>query len=132
MVIKTAQEYHLELARRGKAKRLVKNITQVELAKKSGVNVNTIRHLESAGDCSIDTLLRVLQSLQALDDFDHVLKQDDTIDIINLNPAKLRKWARKGEQETMRVIAKIWKAVGDIVRRITHSTALAGLQEELF
>ena len=94
MVIKTAQDYRLELARRVKAERLIKNITQAELAQKSGVNVNTIRHLESTGDSSIDTLLRVLQSLQALDDFDHVLKQDDRIDIINIKPLKLRKRAR--------------------------------------
>ena len=59
-----------ELAQRIRDQRLVLGLTQVELAKKSGISSRTVARLESGDGIALDGLLGILRSLGILRNLD--------------------------------------------------------------
>ena len=62
-----------EIGERMAASRLQQNITQDELAEKSGVAVRTLRRFEAGNGGSMETLVRLLQALDQADSLDQIL-----------------------------------------------------------
>lgn len=60
----------IELGERLKAKRLSLNISQTELAQKSGLSVGTVKNIERGKNVAASALLSSLRSLDFLSDID--------------------------------------------------------------
>lgn len=58
-----------DIAARAKQLRLAVNITQQQLAKKTGVSLGSIKRFETTGLISLQNLLRIAVTLNAVDDF---------------------------------------------------------------
>lgn len=92
---RSPREVLLSVAGRVKARRLELNLTQAELAKKSGLPLATYRKFEQSGIIAFAKLLQVAFALDALDDFDTLFSQRrylSTEDV--LNEGKKRERAR--------------------------------------
>ncbi len=59
----TQTEICLELGTRLKQQRLARNLSQQELAARANVSLGTIRHLERAGQVTLESLVKVLMAL---------------------------------------------------------------------
>lgn len=67
----SSDEIATELGSRLRAHRLQLRVTQQELAARAGVNVNTVKNLESRpGASSLETMIRVAQALGLSDPFE--------------------------------------------------------------
>ena len=66
-------EIQAELGHRARAKRVGANISAAELAARIGISDKTLLNFERTGQCSLDTFVRVLESLHALQDLNAVL-----------------------------------------------------------
>lgn len=60
------------ICERFKARRLAMNLPQLELARRSGVPLSTLKRFEREGLISLDSLLRLATVLGCLDDFDRL------------------------------------------------------------
>ena len=61
-------EVALELGRRLKAQRLAQNLQQTELAARAGVARGTVQNLETKGQCSLESLVRIVRVLGLVED----------------------------------------------------------------
>ena len=68
--LKTVQEVQTEIAGRFKARRIAMNLTQRELAARSGVTWSSLKRFEREGLIALDSLLNLALVLDCLDDFD--------------------------------------------------------------
>jgi transcriptional regulator with XRE-family HTH domain len=68
--LKTVQEVQTGIAGRFKARRLDLNLTQRELAARSGVTFSSLKRFEREGLIALDSLLNLALVLNCLDDFD--------------------------------------------------------------
>jgi transcriptional regulator with XRE-family HTH domain len=68
--LSTAQEICQELGHRLKTQRLAKNIKQQELADRSGISVGTVKNLESKGQASLESWIRVIMALDLIADLE--------------------------------------------------------------
>jgi transcriptional regulator with XRE-family HTH domain len=68
--LKTVQEVQAGIAGRFKARRLAMNLTQNELAARSGVTFSSLKRFEREGLIALDSLLNLALVLNCLDDFD--------------------------------------------------------------
>ncbi|HTW78853.1 MAG TPA: helix-turn-helix transcriptional regulator [Terracidiphilus sp.] len=101
--IKTVQEVLTGIAARYKARRLAMNLTQRELAARSGVTWASLKRFERQGLIALDSLLKLALVLECLDDFDRLAADNQTIpaaqslDALLAAPAKRRRaTGRKG------------------------------------
>ena len=65
--IQTAGELQVELGGRLRQLRLRRNLDQRETAAKAGVSEKAVRNLEAGRGSTVETLLRVLKAIDALD-----------------------------------------------------------------
>ena len=81
-----------ELAKRFKAYRLSLNYSQEYISTKSGVSIGTIKSFENKGTISFDNLLKILRTLNLLDNVDCLIPSLglNTVDIHNLGHEKQR------------------------------------------
>lgn len=70
ITLKTPDEVGQEIAGRFKARRLAMNLTQRELAERSGMTWSSLKRFEREGLIALDSLLRIALVLECLDDFD--------------------------------------------------------------
>ena len=68
------KEISLELGRRLKVHRILKKIKQGDLAKMAGVSVGTIKNLESKGQTSLESLLKVARALDLIQDLSNLFE----------------------------------------------------------
>ncbi len=68
--LKSPNDYMQDLATKLRAARLVQNLSQAGLAKRSGVSLASLKRFESTGQISLESLLRLALVLGALGDFD--------------------------------------------------------------
>ena len=68
--LRTAQEVQAGIAGRFKARRLAMNLTQSELAARSGVTWSSLKRFEREGLIALDSLLNLALVLNCLEDFD--------------------------------------------------------------
>lgn len=66
--LSTPAEVLQELGVRLREQRLAQSLTQRELAQMAGLSLGALRKLESDGQCSLETLVRVAQALGLLEE----------------------------------------------------------------
>ena len=72
--MKTPQDIRQDLAARAKERRLVLNLSQEGLARRSGISPGTIKRFEKTGHISIDSLLKIAFVLDAANEFEDTFK----------------------------------------------------------
>ena len=66
-------EISAEVGSRLRSRRLSLRMTQDELARRAGLNINTIRNLEAkTGACALDTIIRASVALGLVDNFEQL------------------------------------------------------------
>ncbi len=75
-LLQTEEEIALSLAIQAKKLRIIKNITQVEFAKKSGIAYATYSKFERTGKISLNGFLKVLRHLGRLKEISTLLSVD--------------------------------------------------------
>lgn len=88
------------IAARAKQLRLAQNITQQQLSKKTGVSLGSIKRFEGTGLISLQNLLRIAVTLDAIDDFTQLFTQTNysSLDeVIKHKEVKKRQRARNSE-----------------------------------
>lgn len=81
----TPQEMQKELALAARAKRLEMNLSQKTLSEKSGVSYGVLKKFERTGQISLESLLKLALSLEAMDDFNAVFAPGDAKTILSLD-----------------------------------------------
>ena len=101
--LKTVQEVQAGIAGRFKARRLAMNLTQSELAARSGVTFSSLKRFEREGLIALDSLLNLALVLNCLDDFDKLAAENtpisaaQSLDALLATPAlRRRATGRKG------------------------------------
>ena len=101
--LNTAQEVQTGIAERFKARRLAMNLTQKELAARSGVTWSSLKRFEREGLIALDSLLNLALVLNCLDDFDKLAAESplnsatQSLDALLATPAlRRRATGRKG------------------------------------
>jgi transcriptional regulator with XRE-family HTH domain len=87
------------LGARTRSRRLALNLSVEELALRVGISDKTLSHFERTGRCTLDTFVRILESLNALSDLSSVLAQQPrSIEAMRQNAAvrtRQRAYAKK-------------------------------------
>jgi transcriptional regulator with XRE-family HTH domain len=94
----TPYEYLTQIAQNAKEKRLSLNMSQQNLAARSGVSLGSIQRFERTGKISLESLLKIALVLESLESFDSLFakvpfESFPTIDAILKH--KIRKRGRK-------------------------------------
>jgi transcriptional regulator with XRE-family HTH domain len=77
--LRTVQEVQTGIAGRFKARRLAMNLTQREVAARSGVTWSSLKRFEREGLIALDSLLNLALVLDCLDDFDKLAVESQSI-----------------------------------------------------
>lgn len=72
-------DFLIELAQKHKVLRKQLGITQSELAKRSGVSLGSIKRFELTGQISLESLLKSVQILNRIGDFELILNPNDNL-----------------------------------------------------
>ncbi len=86
-----------DIAARAKQLRLALNITQQQLAEKTGVSLGSIKRFETTGLISLQNLLRIAITLNAVDDFTNLFahtKYSSIDEVVKHQKVKKRQRAR--------------------------------------
>ncbi|SMN01454.1 Transcriptional regulator [uncultured Candidatus Thioglobus sp.] len=87
-----------QLKTKFKQKRLLLNLTQAGLSKRSGVSLGSVKRFELSGLIALESLLKLALVLDCLDDFQHLANPVKTInsinDIINTEEKRIKKRGR--------------------------------------
>ena len=101
----TVREAQRGIANRFKARRLAMNLTQEELAVRSGVTLGSLKRFERLGLIALDSLLHLALVLGCLDDFDKLAVESlsapaaQSLDALLAKPAlRQRATGRKGRE----------------------------------
>ena len=76
---KTPFDILKDLAEKHKAIRKQAGLTQSELAKRSGVSLGSIKRFEHTGQIALDSLLKSVQILNRIGDFELILNSDTNL-----------------------------------------------------
>ena len=68
-ILKTPQEIRLGIAAKAQAKRLALNMSQKDLAARSGVSLGSVKRFETTGEISLASLLAIALILNDLEAF---------------------------------------------------------------
>lgn len=71
-----------QIAERHRALRKRAGYSQSELARRSGVSLGSLKRFESTGQVSLESLLKLVEILDRLEDFEWVLKPGEDLDRI--------------------------------------------------
>ena len=97
-LLKTPQDIRLEIAARAKERRLDLNISQQELAERSGVSLGSIKRFESSGLVSLASLLEIALVLERSADFDDIFAAKVApASLFSPEPAKRKRSGRKNK-----------------------------------
>ncbi len=99
MLTKTAKELAQEIAKRLTAMRLQHAWTREDLAKRSGINIYTLKHFERTGQISLERLIALCEQLDILSDFERTFKPRARVSIddwqVPAHQQQLRKRGRR-------------------------------------
>lgn len=90
----------VELGKRLKATRLRRNITQQELALRSGISLLSIQNLEKGQSVTLATLIKVLRMLQLIPNLDILVPESP------VSPIELLKLKRRTRQRARKTQVK--------------------------
>lgn len=74
LILETAQEIASQLAKQAQTKRLAANLSQNTLAQRSGVSLGVLKKFEHTGKISLESLLKLAQALESLEEFKDLFK----------------------------------------------------------
>jgi transcriptional regulator with XRE-family HTH domain len=77
--LRTVREVQAGISARFKVRRLAMNLTQRELAERSGVTWASLKRFERHGLIALDSLLKLALVLECLDDFDRLAMESTPI-----------------------------------------------------
>ena len=92
--LQTPSDIQRELAARAKARRLELNITQAELAERSGVSFGSLRRFEATGEISLRSFLELSFVLGELKEFSALFRPLQTVSLFEEAP-RTRQRSRK-------------------------------------
>lgn len=72
LVLQPTAELLQTLGQRLRSQRLAQALPQRELAQMAGLSLGALRKLEGSGQCSLETLIRVVQALGLVDELEHL------------------------------------------------------------
>lgn len=94
--LKTPKEIRLEIAARAKERRLALNVSQQELAGRSGVSLGSIKRFESSGLIALAALLEISLVLGGLDAFENLFAPGaEPASLFGPAPIKRKRGGRK-------------------------------------
>ncbi len=70
LTLAPANEVLRTLGQRLRTQRLIQGLPQRELAQMAGLSLGALRKLESSGQCSLETLVRVVQALGLVEELE--------------------------------------------------------------
>jgi transcriptional regulator with XRE-family HTH domain len=73
--LQTTEEILRQIAQRLRAQRLAQELTQQRLAQMAGLSLGAVRKLESDGQSSLETLIRVTQALGLVAELEPIFAQ---------------------------------------------------------
>ena len=96
-ILKTPNEIRMEIAHRIKLIRLEQNLTQQGRCDRSDVTLPSLRRFERTGLIAFDSLLRLVNALGRLDEFENLFVQKQKPDTLFKEDAqpKIRKRGRR-------------------------------------
>ncbi|MGM0589774.1 MAG: helix-turn-helix domain-containing protein [Bacteroidota bacterium] len=100
-IMKSLHELAEDISKRAKQKRIRLNITQRELAERSGVSFGSVKRFEQKGEISLKHLLQIAIVLRSTEDFESLFKQSgyqSVDDVIREKQSQVRK--RAGRNDT--------------------------------
>ncbi|MBK8565750.1 MAG: helix-turn-helix transcriptional regulator [Saprospiraceae bacterium] len=80
--VKKPSDFMEQIAERHRALRKRAGYSQSELARRSGVSLGSLKRFESTGQVSLESLLKLVEILDRLEDFEWVLKPAEDLDRI--------------------------------------------------
>ncbi|MBN2778647.1 MAG: helix-turn-helix transcriptional regulator [Bacteroidales bacterium] len=98
MISKLLNPYEIaeQIANNLRKLRLHENITQEDLARKSGVSLGSLKRFENSYEISLKNLIQLAITLDATDEFLNLLKKDSQLSIDDiLKEKKLKNKTRK-------------------------------------
>jgi len=86
----------IEVGERLRDLRLNRNISQEELATRSGVSARTVRQIEQGGNTSLETLIRLMRALEVLDRLDSMFPAEgpSPIQLLEMQGRRRRRASR--------------------------------------
>lgn len=96
--MKTPQEMLKKIAEKARSQRLILNLSQQTLSKKSGVSYGALKKFEQTGQISLESLLKLALALGSLDDFENLFmwdKPEEALSLDKLIQENKRKRGRK-------------------------------------
>lgn len=101
MPAKNFKELAQEIAKRLTAMRLQHAWTREDLAKRSGINIYTLKHFERTGQISLERLIALCEQLDILSDFERVFKPRARISIDDWQvPQQEQQLRKRGRRKT--------------------------------
>lgn len=93
--LQTPYDVQRELAARARARRLELNITQAELAERSGVSLGSLRRFETTGEVSLRAFLELAFVLGELKEFSALFRPLRTVSLFEEPPRPRQRSRRK-------------------------------------
>jgi len=100
--VKSPSQVIKALSERVKALRLRKKWSRQELAEYADVNVYSLKRFEATGQISLDRLLSLCFALGVLEDFDHILKPRERVNVKDWK-APVNKIRQRGRRKVNRL-----------------------------
>lgn len=98
------QQIRTDLGEKLASQRLAQNITQEQLAERSGVSLRTLKRLEKGENSSIETLIKVMSGLQLLANLEQLIPAPTVRPMERIQQkGKERQRARPIVQEKMQI-----------------------------
>ena len=93
--LKAPQDICQEIAERLQRVRLNRNMTQRELAERSGVSLGSLRRFERTGDISLGSLVLLAIALSRAGDLDELFVEHEVVDLFKPAPRKRLRASRR-------------------------------------
>lgn len=94
----TPQEMLAKIASRARAKRLSLNLSQLTLSEQSGVSYGVIKKFEKTGRISLESLLKLALSLDALNEFNALFSVKSPEDVLSLDELMMKNARKRGRR----------------------------------
>ena len=98
--LQTPQEVRRDIAARAQARRLLLNMSQKELAERSGVSLGSVKRFETTGEISLTSLLSIALALNALDAFANLFSPPRPENLFRAEKTIARKRAGRKRHES--------------------------------
>ncbi len=99
-ILKTPQEVRRDIAARAQTRRLALNISQAELAARSGVSLGSVKRFETTGEISLSSLLSIAMVLNDLEAFTELFSPPRREYLFTMEEPAPRKRARRKRHES--------------------------------